>query len=67
MNPRGFLFQTNVILQFHPDYSTHKDKTFRVQCFYSDKAEQIADSSIDWQLIKEHTQRKSKYFELFFN
>uniref|UniRef100_A0A1I8ASB3 VWFA domain-containing protein n=1 Tax=Steinernema glaseri TaxID=37863 RepID=A0A1I8ASB3_9BILA len=37
LNPRGILFETNVILQFHPHYATHKDKMFHVKCFYPDK------------------------------
>ncbi|KAK0418432.1 hypothetical protein QR680_013552 [Steinernema hermaphroditum] len=37
LNPRGILFETNVILKFHPHYATHKDKMFHVKCFYPDK------------------------------
>lgn len=52
------MFQVDIILQFHPIYSTEKDKVFKVQCFYNDES---ADE-IDWQLIKDHTQRKIKFY-----
>ncbi|KAI6176820.1 Cuticlin-1 [Aphelenchoides bicaudatus] len=57
INPRGFAFAATVVLQFHPEFSTALDRRFNVHCFYQDRNE--ADE-LDWQLIKEHTQRKNK-------
>ncbi|TKR58002.1 hypothetical protein L596_030631 [Steinernema carpocapsae] len=37
LNPRGILFETNVVLKYHPHYTTSKDKMFHVKCFYPDK------------------------------
>ncbi|KAH7731585.1 von Willebrand factor type A domain containing protein [Aphelenchoides avenae] len=55
VNPKGFFFEADVVLQFHPVFSTPTDKTFKAYCFYHDRSD---PSEIDWQLINEHTQRK---------
>ncbi|KAI6188650.1 hypothetical protein M3Y98_00377100 [Aphelenchoides besseyi] len=57
INPKGFAFETTAVLQFHPEFSTALDRRFRVHCFYQDQNEA---NELDWQLIKEHTQRKNK-------
>ncbi|KAI6220086.1 hypothetical protein M3Y99_01620200 [Aphelenchoides fujianensis] len=57
INPKGFAFETTAVLQFHPDFSTALDRRFKVFCFYQDQNEA---NELDWQLIKEHTQRKNK-------
>uniref|UniRef100_A0AC34FFN3 Uncharacterized protein n=1 Tax=Panagrolaimus sp. ES5 TaxID=591445 RepID=A0AC34FFN3_9BILA len=59
VNPRGFLFEAKVLLQFHPFYSTPQDKTFNVHCFYQDKTHEEQGNEIDWELVKEHAQIKS--------
>uniref|UniRef100_A0A914RET7 ZP domain-containing protein n=1 Tax=Parascaris equorum TaxID=6256 RepID=A0A914RET7_PAREQ len=41
LNPKGAMFETSVILKFHPYYNTHKDKVFTVQCFYPEKASKV--------------------------
>uniref|UniRef100_A0AC34REF6 Uncharacterized protein n=1 Tax=Panagrolaimus sp. JU765 TaxID=591449 RepID=A0AC34REF6_9BILA len=56
INPRGFLFETKVKLQFHPFYVTPLDKTFNVRCFYQDKLQEEETAEIDWELLKEHAQ-----------
>lgn len=56
INPRGFLFETRVILQFHPNYVTPLDKTFNVRCFYQDKSHEDDGAEIDWELLKDHAQ-----------
>ncbi|VDN04752.1 unnamed protein product [Thelazia callipaeda] len=38
LNPKGILFETSVVLKFHPDYNTKTDKMFKVHCFYPEKA-----------------------------
>uniref|UniRef100_A0A914W5K0 Uncharacterized protein n=1 Tax=Plectus sambesii TaxID=2011161 RepID=A0A914W5K0_9BILA len=35
-SPRGLMFETGVILKFHPEYNTKHDKAFVVRCFYPD-------------------------------
>uniref|UniRef100_A0A915DKZ2 VWFA domain-containing protein n=1 Tax=Ditylenchus dipsaci TaxID=166011 RepID=A0A915DKZ2_9BILA len=57
LNPKGILFESTIELQFHPTLATPNDKTFKVHCFYHDKGD---PNEIDWSMIKEHTQRKSK-------
>uniref|UniRef100_A0A1I7SU22 ZP domain-containing protein n=1 Tax=Bursaphelenchus xylophilus TaxID=6326 RepID=A0A1I7SU22_BURXY len=55
VNPKGHAFEANLILQFHPLYRTAKDRKIKAHCFYQDKNE---FQNLDWDLIKEHTQRK---------
>lgn len=41
-NPDGILFETSVVLKFHPVYNTKKDKVFKIQCFYPEKETKIS-------------------------
>ncbi|VDN31700.1 unnamed protein product, partial [Gongylonema pulchrum] len=41
LNPKGALFETSVVLKFHPLYNTKTDKVFKVQCFYPEKAPKL--------------------------
>ncbi|KHN78530.1 Cuticlin-1 [Toxocara canis] len=47
LNPKGAMFETNVVLKFHPYYNTHKDKVFSVQCFYPEKASKVPKKLLD--------------------
>uniref|UniRef100_A0A0R3RJ32 ZP domain-containing protein n=1 Tax=Elaeophora elaphi TaxID=1147741 RepID=A0A0R3RJ32_9BILA len=46
-NLMGTLFETNVILKFHPLYNTRADKVFKVQCFYPEKAPKLPRKYVD--------------------
>lgn len=35
------MFETGLILKFHPWYNTKKDKLFSVQCFYPEKSPKL--------------------------
>ncbi|VDK66602.1 unnamed protein product [Anisakis simplex] len=41
LSPKGIMFETNVILKYHPHYNTYKDQVFNVQCFYPEKATKL--------------------------
>lgn len=43
----GTLFETNVMLKFHPTYNTKTDKVFKVQCFYPEKAPKLSRKYLD--------------------
>lgn len=43
----GALFETNVVLKFHPLYNTKVDKVFKVQCFYPEKAPKLRRKYVD--------------------
>uniref|UniRef100_A0A7E4VPT5 VWFA domain-containing protein n=1 Tax=Panagrellus redivivus TaxID=6233 RepID=A0A7E4VPT5_PANRE len=60
VNPRGFLFETRAVIQFHPHYRTPQDETFDIRCFYQDKTREEEANEIDWTLIKEHAQLKTQ-------
>uniref|UniRef100_A0A8R1Y4W4 VWFA domain-containing protein n=1 Tax=Onchocerca volvulus TaxID=6282 RepID=A0A8R1Y4W4_ONCVO len=46
-NHMGTLFETNVVLKFHPFYNTKADKVFKVQCFYPEKAKELQRKYVD--------------------
>uniref|UniRef100_A0A914BX00 Uncharacterized protein n=1 Tax=Acrobeloides nanus TaxID=290746 RepID=A0A914BX00_9BILA len=58
VNPKGFIFETKVLLQFHPDYVTAVDKVFDVRCFYSDTQQRDDETEIDWQLVQSVRNRR---------
>jgi hypothetical protein len=58
VNPKGFIFETKVFLQFHPDYVTAVDKVFDVRCFYSDTQQRDDETEIDWQLVQSVRNRR---------
>ena len=41
------MFETIVVLKFHPFYNTDKDKVFNVQCFYPEKATKLPQKLAD--------------------
>uniref|UniRef100_A0A915PJX0 VWFA domain-containing protein n=1 Tax=Setaria digitata TaxID=48799 RepID=A0A915PJX0_9BILA len=41
-NLMGALFETTVVLKFHPLYNTKADRVFKVQCFYPEKAPKVS-------------------------
>ncbi|MCP9258184.1 hypothetical protein DINM_001444 [Dirofilaria immitis] len=49
-NPMGTLFETIVVLKFHPLYNTKVDKVFKVQCFYPEKAPKLSRKDANNQL-----------------
>ncbi|KAL4002040.1 von Willebrand factor type A domain family protein [Acanthocheilonema viteae] len=50
-NHMGALFETNVVLKFHPLYNTKADKVFKVQCFYPEKAPKLPGKYLDNRII----------------
>ncbi|CAG9539748.1 unnamed protein product [Cercopithifilaria johnstoni] len=50
-NLMGTLFETNVVLKFHPLYNTKVDKVFKVQCFYPEKAPKLTRKYVDNRLV----------------
>ncbi|VIO91254.1 Uncharacterized protein BM_BM10691 [Brugia malayi] len=46
-NLMGTLFETNVLLKFHPSYNTKADKVFKVQCFYPEKVPKLPRKYMD--------------------
>uniref|UniRef100_A0A1I8EAH9 von Willebrand factor type A domain-containing protein n=1 Tax=Wuchereria bancrofti TaxID=6293 RepID=A0A1I8EAH9_WUCBA len=46
-NLMGTLFETNVLLKFHPLYNTKADKIFKVQCFYPEKVPKLPRKYVD--------------------
>ncbi|VDK64189.1 unnamed protein product, partial [Onchocerca ochengi] len=46
-NQMDTLFETNVVLKFHPFYNTKADKVFKVQCFYPEKAKELQRKYVD--------------------
>nr|CAD2137807.1 unnamed protein product [Meloidogyne enterolobii] len=63
-NPKGYFFRGTAILQFHPNFRTGTDKIWKILCFYRDHSSNEPgrgeDSEIEWQLIRDHTQRKDR-------
>uniref|UniRef100_A0A1I7VM02 ZP domain-containing protein n=1 Tax=Loa loa TaxID=7209 RepID=A0A1I7VM02_LOALO len=49
-NLMGTLFETSVVLKFHPLYNTKADKVFKVQCFYPEKAPKLPRKYVDNQV-----------------
>ncbi|KAL7078899.1 hypothetical protein ACQ4LE_002624, partial [Meloidogyne hapla] len=62
-NPKGYFFRGSAILQFHPNFRTGTDKIWKILCFYRDHSSTEpgrGDSEIEWQLVRDHTQRNDR-------